>query len=183
MQFAIRHPQRCSGLIVIVPAAHDPGRALESVEHSPLAQAIIIHALRSDFLYWLGLQIAPSQMIKALLATDPELVKRASPAERMRVYRLLWNILPVSARANGFVNDAKLAGAPKPMALNEIQVPTLAISFEDDHFGTVGPARHMAALVPGSRLVIYPTGGHVGVGHDADVFREVEQFLRGLPSR
>lgn len=178
MQFAIRHPQRCSALALIVPAAYDPGRSLENVKLSPLSEAIITFGLQSDFLYWLGITMAPSQMVRALLATDPELVDRANHDEQKRAQRILWNILPVSERVLGFMNDAKLAGSPKPMALAEIRAPTLAISLEDDHFGTLAAARHISASVAKSRLVTYRTGGHIWIGHNADVFREIDIFFR-----
>jgi 2-hydroxy-6-oxonona-2,4-dienedioate hydrolase len=179
LQFAIRHPERCSALVLLVPAAFDPNRALENVELGPLSETIIRYGLRSDFLYWLGITLAPHLMIRTLLATDPSLVDRADPNEQERAKRILWNILPVSARAMGFLNDAKLAGSPQPITLAKIRAPTLAISLEDDHFGTLAPARHIAASVADSRLVSYPTGGHIWIGHDADVFREIDLFLRG----
>lgn len=122
--------------------------------------------------------MAPSQMVRALLATDPELVDRANHDEQKRAQRILWNILPVSERVLGFMNDAKLAGSPKPMALAEIRAPTLAISLEDDHFGTLAAARHISASVAKSRLVTYRTGGHIWIGHNADVFREIDIFFR-----
>jgi 2-hydroxy-6-oxonona-2,4-dienedioate hydrolase len=82
LQFAIRHPERCTALVLLVPAAFDPNRALENVELGPLSETIIQYGLRSDFLYWLGITLAPRQMIRTLLATDPKLVDRASPGEQ-----------------------------------------------------------------------------------------------------
>jgi len=59
-------------------------------------------------------------------------------------------------------------------------VPTLVISAEDNRFGTASTARDIAATVPGARLVIYPSGGHVWVGQDKDVWAEVARFLAGI---
>ena len=78
-------------------------------------------------------------MIGTLLATDPELVHRADPAEQARVRAILHDILPVSDRARGLLNDGKLAGSPEPMALETIRAPTLALSLEDDRFETWRP--------------------------------------------
>ena len=80
-------------------------------------------------------------MTGALLATDPALVAAASPEEQARAHAILWDILPVSDRADGLLNDARLAGNPAPMALDTIRVPTLAISLEDDRFDTIAAAR------------------------------------------
>lgn len=94
--------------------------------------------------------------------------------------QILREILPDSLRAKGLQNDALLAGTPKPLALESIRVPTLAISSEDDRFLTADAARHIAHSVPGAKLVIYPSVGHVFVGHFADLFHEVAVVLAEL---
>jgi pimeloyl-ACP methyl ester carboxylesterase len=176
MQFAIRHPDRCSALVAIVPAAYAPGRDPPRPPNA-LARAIIEYGLRSDFLFWSGMTVSEDAMTAALLATDPALVTRAEAGERARVRSILRNILPVSERAAGLLTDARLAGDPAPMPLEDIRAPTLALSLEDDRFETLAAARHIAATVPGAKLVTYAEGGHVWVGHDREVFAEVDRFL------
>jgi pimeloyl-ACP methyl ester carboxylesterase len=134
--------------------------------------------LRSDFLFWFGVRSAPAAMTKALLATDAAVVAAASAAEQARVRQVLWNILPVAERADGILNDARLSSAPAPLPLERITAPTLAVSVEDDRFGTIEAARHIAATVPGAQLLSFPTGGHVWAGHDAELFASVHQFLK-----
>lgn len=181
LQFAIRHPDRCSALAPIVPATYVPGHIPQPP--SAIARAIMDYGLKSDFLFWAGIAGAEDAMVRALLATDPALVHRASPSEQARVRAILTDILPVSARARGLANDAALTGAPAPMALDRISAPTLVISLEDDGFGTVAAARHIANSVPDAKLTIYPSGGHVWVGHDEELFAALDAFLpRGLRS-
>ena len=95
---------------------------------------------------------------------------------------ILRNILPVSARSKGLLNDARLAGNPAEMDLSAISVPTLAVSVEDDLFGTFAAAVHIAQSVTGARLVSFPTGGHVFVGRESAVFAEIISFLAGTLS-
>jgi len=178
--FAIRHPTRCSGLVALVPAAYAPGRP-PVTPPTPMAQAIIEHALKSDFLFWLGLTLNEDAMIAALLATDPALVHAAGGVEQTRVRGILRSILPVSDRARGLLSDGQLAYTPAPMPLERITAPTLAISFEDDRFQTLAAARHIAATVPGAQLISYPRGGHVWVGHEPAVFTAIDGFLRRAP--
>jgi len=178
IQVAIRHPDRCAALVAIVPATFVPDRA--PPRPNALGAAIMEYGLQSDFLFWAGTEIAEDTMIQTLLATDPTLVHQASPAEQARVRSILREILPVSVRAKGMLNDARLAGTPAPMDLAAITAPTLAISLVDDGFGTFEAARHIAATVPGAQLVSYPTGGHVFVGHAIELFREIERFLSGI---
>ena len=176
--FAIRHPDRCAALIALVPATYVPGRP--PAELTAMQTAIIGYALRSDLLFWAGTVLAEDTMIRTLLATDPALVHAATPAEQARVRSILTEILPVSDRAKGLLQDGRLAGNPPPMDLGRIAAPTLAISLEDDLFGTFQAARHIAAQVPGATLVTYSTGGHVWVGHDEEVMGEIDGFLRGV---
>lgn len=175
LQFAIDHPERCSALVALVPATYVPGRP--PPQPNAIGEAIIRYGLRSDFLFWLGVTLTPDAMTRALLATEPRVVQAASPEERARVRQILDNIQPVSLRADGFINDAAQAASPSPMPLERIRTPTLAISCEDDLFGTADAARHIAASVSGARLVIYPDGGHVWAGRDAELWAEVDAFL------
>lgn len=176
LQFAIRYPARCSAIVAVVPATYVPGRA--HLLPGPMGRAIISYGLRSDFLFWSGLKMAEERMIATLLATDPELVYGASAEERARALAILWDILPVSARTQGLLNDGRQAGAPEPMALEQIAAPTLALSVEDDRFGTADAARHIAHSVPGAKLIIYPSGGHVWVGHHQEMWTAIDTFLK-----
>jgi 2-hydroxy-6-oxonona-2,4-dienedioate hydrolase len=63
-------------------------------------------------------------------------------------------------------------------ALDRITAPTFAISVEDDRFGTAKAARHIAASVPQARLTIFPTGGHIWLGHDRELFGQIDAFLK-----
>lgn len=175
LQVAIRHPTRCAALVAIVPATFVPSR--NPVRPSALGAAIMKYALRSDFIFWLGINLAEDMMISTLLATDPNLVKAAPKEEQQRVREILNGILPVSAKYRGLLNDAELAGTPQPMDLASIKVPTLAISLEDDRFGTFAAAQHIATSVPGAKLISFPTGGHVYVGHEVEIFAGIDKFL------
>jgi pimeloyl-ACP methyl ester carboxylesterase len=176
MAFAIRHPERCAALVVLVPAAFAPDRPPPRPPNA-IAEAIIAYGLRSDLLFWLGMTLAEDAMIGTLLATDPALVHAAEPGEQARVRAILRNILPVSDRARGLINDGRLAGSPAPMPLATIRAPTLALSLEDDRFETLAAARHVAATVPGAVLTSWPTGGHVWVGRNVEVFAAIDGFL------
>lgn len=177
--FAIRHPGRTAALMALVPATFTPHRPPArpwSATQRSLAEAV----LGSDFLFWAALSATPGLMTRTLLATDPQLVAAAGPAERARVAAILSSILPVSARAQGLLNDARQAGDPRPMALETIEAPTLAISLDDDRFLTADAARHIAATVPGAELIVYPSGGHVWVGRDEQVFGAIDDFLNRI---
>jgi pimeloyl-ACP methyl ester carboxylesterase len=179
LQFAIRHPDRCAALLPIVPATYTPDRP-HARPWTPFQQSVAERVLRSDFLFWAATATLHDTMIETLLATDIAVYRAASPAEQARADEILDSILPVSARARGLLNDAKLAGDPSPMPLETVHVPTLAISLEDDRFLTVDAARHIAASVPGARLIVYPTGGHIWLGHNDELFGAIDAFLKEI---
>jgi 2-hydroxy-6-oxonona-2,4-dienedioate hydrolase len=136
--------------------------------------------LKSDFLFWLAIAAVPDMLTEALLATKPALVRAADATERARARHILDAILPVSRRAEGLVNDARLAGNPAQMAIETIAVPTLAVSYEDDGFGTAAAARYVGERVPGARTHVFPDGGHIGIGHDAESFAVIDSFLKEI---
>jgi 2-hydroxy-6-oxonona-2,4-dienedioate hydrolase len=174
-QFALRHPDRCAALILLVPAANVQG--CDPVEMTAIQHFVFNNLLGSDFLYWALLRLAPDWLTATLLATDPKLVARAAPDERNRAQQILETMLPISARTMGMVNDGKLAGNPAPIDFAAIRVPTLILSAQDDRFGTAATARTLATAIPGARLVIYPHGGHIWVGHDAEVANRIAAHI------
>lgn len=178
MQFALRHPQRTKALVLLVPAAYVPrlGGA-PSLTASPLTALFSFTALRSDFLFWSATKLAHDAVIRAILATPPELVKNASADEQARIQRVLDLILPVSARRRGLIKDANICSTLPRYELEQIAAPTLAISFEDDLFGTSDGARYSAQHIPGARFIGYPSGGHLWVGHQNDVVAQITSFL------
>ena len=62
--------------------------------------------------------------------------------------------------------------------LESIAVPTLAISAEDDFYGTYANAQFIAHHIAHSQFHGYRTGGHMLVGHNDDVTSAVLAFLQ-----
>lgn len=176
LAFAIRHPDRCSALIAVVPAAYAPNRP-PARPWTAVEERLAKSALGSDFLFWSLIATSPRTLLDTILATNPALLDTAPPAERRRVLAILDALLPVSERRNGLLNDMRLAGTPAPMPLERISAPTLAISLADDRYLTADAARHIAERVEGAQLIIYPTGGHVWIGHNAELFSAIHGFI------
>ncbi|MCC6981734.1 MAG: alpha/beta hydrolase [Bauldia sp.] len=182
IQLAVRHPGRCRGLVLLVPATYAPDRAPnEAAAPSGVMQFVIENVLPNDFVFWAATRLVPGTMTRLLLATDPALVRAADPAEQERAARILRHIFPVSRRAEGLFFDSATAGAPERYPLDRIACPVLTISAEDDLFGTAQAARFIAAEAPDARLVMYPEGGHILIGHDAEANREIVGFINALP--
>ena len=179
MQFALRHPERCSALVLLVPVAYVPrSGGAPSISTPPGTWFLLDLALRSDFLFWAALGAGRRAAIRAFLGTPPEVVERASAAEQARVRTMLEHILPVTPRRAGLINEARIVSSIERYELERITVPTLALSAADDLYGTFDAARYTAEHIPGARFVSFPSGGHLCVGHEDDVVAEVTAFLR-----
>ncbi len=178
MQTAIRHPDRVSALVLVVPIAYKPGTLADSAPPvSDDKDALLLRLLRSDFLFWTALHVARDALIRHVLATPPEQVAAASDAERERVNDLAERILPVSSRAAGLRDDTRLGKGLGPYALESIRVPTLVVSARDDGFGTYAAAQYTASRIPGAKFVGVEDGGHLLVRHNAAVQAEIAKLL------
>ena len=95
LQFALRHPDRASALVLVVPAAYVPRAGdAPSLKTPAWTQLVFDTALRSDFLFWAAMRLARPTLTKAILATPLEVVEKAAPEERERVRVMLEQILP-----------------------------------------------------------------------------------------
>ncbi|MDP1642242.1 MAG: alpha/beta hydrolase [Phenylobacterium sp.] len=177
-QLALRHPERCRGLIVGVPALYGPNRAPEERAPAPWpVRALTDLALRSDLVFWMAIRIAPDLMTRMVLATEPAVLAAAGREETARANRVLRHILPISARHAGIAMDSATAGSPPPYSLEQLSCPLLAISARDDLYGTADAAAHAVALAPRGRLILFEEGGHLWAGHDAEVWAAVADFV------
>jgi 2-hydroxy-6-oxonona-2,4-dienedioate hydrolase len=166
LQTALRHPQRVTALVLVVPVAYHPDAA------APLPVAAdewLLRLLGSDFLYWSGLHLARDAVFRWVLATPPELIRAASASERARADAMAEGVLPVSLRAAGLRDDTGLGRRLRAEPLERIRVPTLLISARDDGFGTYAGAQYTASRIPGATFIGFPGGGHLWVGHDDEV--------------
>jgi pimeloyl-ACP methyl ester carboxylesterase len=179
LQAAIRHPDRVSALVLIVPIAYKPGSVADSAPPvSDEKDELLLRLLGSDFLFWAGLHVARDSLIRHVLATPPEQVAAASEQERARVNDLADRILPVSSRAAGLRDDTRLGKRLGPVALQTIRAPTLVVSARDDGFGTYAAAQYTASRIAGARFIGFDEGGHLLVGHDEVVRAEIVKLLR-----
>jgi 2-hydroxy-6-oxonona-2,4-dienedioate hydrolase len=179
LQMAIRHPNRVSALVLLVPLAYKPTTTADSAKPlAPWSEAMLMRLIGSDFLFWAGLHLARDQVIRYVVATPPEQVSAASPQERARINAMLDHILPVSQRAAGLRSDSVLGKSLGPSELSSVRAPTLIVSVRDDGFGTYASAEYTAREIKGAKFVGFEQGGHVWVGHNDEVMEQVSSLVR-----
>ncbi|HQR65999.1 MAG TPA: alpha/beta fold hydrolase [Thermoanaerobaculia bacterium] len=183
MQFALRHSQRTAALVLLVPAAYAPREERRRGGATPArvsaaTRFLFDAALRSDFFFWVAPRIAPGVMLRGILGTPPSALRSADAAERERIARVMELVQPLSRRRLGLLNDAAVVGGLRRFELERIAAPTLILGVADCLYGTYAGALHSARYIPRARLVSYPDGGHLWVGHQAEVVAEISAFLR-----
>jgi 2-hydroxy-6-oxonona-2,4-dienedioate hydrolase len=171
-EFALRHPDRISALVLIIP---DTWR-LPSDEPSELMQESYITkvVLRSDFIMWLFSKFGKSAMI-TFFGVPKDVQANLSTQDKESIDELMKNLLPVSQRYDGMTNDGKNNLGKLRLDLENITVPTLIIDAED--VATFPGSKYTAEHIPGAKLVSFKTGGHLLVGHSEEVRAEVTSFL------
>jgi len=184
VQLALRHCERVGALILLVPRGYVPAQgaelnpsSLQEPAHDSSREGIAVKLVRagSDFGYWLILRVRPS-MLTRFVGVPTEVVDKASPEDRRWTASVLKAIMPPSMRFKGITNDASTHLDAWP--LDRIACPTLILTVSDDLFHTQPAAEYAAARIPGAKLIVYPTGGHLFIGHTADVRNAVAAFLQ-----
>ena len=174
VELALRHSDKVAGLVLLVPALYSPTSPV-SIEGSRGSKfAFWLVSVGGDFVWWAAEKLAPSMLIR-FLGVRPALVAAASRAERDRVMSVVENVEPLSLRFPGINADS----APEltELPLERITAPTLLVSACDDLFNTLPAAEFAAGKIPGAKLIVYDSGGHLLVGRSQQVRTDVRKFL------
>ena len=143
LQFALRHPHRCWGVVTMAAVTMHRPRSLVNwlVRWLPL----------SDRGSWiLG-------MLPALIPTGLAQALGVHPA----TLALIGNGLDAPVRGTGIRNDLAEFEAIKTYHLERITAPTLVLHGISDRVVPAAHAEHAAAAIPGARYVRVAGGGHV----------------------
>ncbi len=176
LQFALRHPERCTGLLMISAVS----KAMIDVASNPeIMRKIANVSLTSEFLIWLGLQLAINNIVPPL-GVPRRVIKQLDAPDSAWLKTLLEYVLPVKTRRPGLVNDYVQIMQLDIFPLDQIKTPTLVIHAKDDSLVLIRQGRFSAKNIPYSRLVTLASGGHLLLGQRAQVRNEVEPFLKSL---
>lgn len=183
LQFALRHPERCKALVLLVPVVFTPSTGGAPAGTRPTGMTFLLDTLlRSDFLVWLAPHISRAMVERSLLGTPPADVERAGPQEQARVAEMIGQDLPVGPRRAGLMNDMKVIEDMRRYDLEQVAVPTLVVSSADDLYGTYDSGLYTAVHVAGAQFIGFTTGGHMLVGHQQEARDAIATFLHGADS-
>ncbi|OAP35135.1 hydrolase [Sinorhizobium glycinis] len=174
VELALRHPDRVSALILIVPGTYAPESPVMVEGSRGSAFVFWLVNTGADFAWWTTEKIAPSVLIR-FLGVPPEVVEAATAQDQERVMAVIRSVEPLSRRFPGINIDS--APDLHRLPLEKIAAPTLVVSAEDDLFNTLPAAKFAAASIPSAKLVVYDTGGHLLVGRGEKVREAVSDLL------
>jgi len=170
IQFALRHPDRCSALVLV--SSNAPGETEAGLPPEPVARAMF----RSDFAFWLlTTYFRPS--MGAIMGVPKGF--DLAPEHEADIAEVMETILPVSPRTDGALFDMYISNPDinSGYPLEEIAVPVLIIHAVDDPLASFDNARRMAERIPGARLVTIESGGHMLLGQEERIETEIGAFL------
>ena len=183
IELALRHPERVSALILVVPRAYAPGVDV-SAERVNANKPIFKMIMKGqDFAWWSATRIARRRLLR-FLGVPGSVYDNAYPLERDRLNWVARNVLPLSRRVRGIIADGEARIERRP--LEAIVAPTLVVSTKDDLFNTLPAARWTAEHVPGAELMVLENGGHLLCGQSEEVRARITEFLRrrlSVPAR
>lgn len=175
IELAIRHPERVSALILLVPRTYHPTQAIGADQSVPSQAVLRIIEASADFPLWLAMRVSRGSVVR-FFGVPPEVEANASTEDRDRVTKVMNSVFPLSRRVRGIEVDALTAMNPWP--LERVSVPTLIISAEDDLYKTLPGARFTAEGIPSAELHVLKSGGHLMVSQTEQVTKLVRDFLK-----
>jgi 2-hydroxy-6-oxonona-2,4-dienedioate hydrolase len=170
LQFALRHSDRTSVLLMVSAVSHPI---------PPGPQDIVLNLmLRSDFAWWLITANAQSQLV-SFLGVSKEVQTTLTAAEREWLYNtLIPSFYPITLRQPGMANDGKMfAYSMRNWPLGQITVPTLVVHARDDGLVPFSHGENSAREIPEARLIALDSGGHLLVGQHERVRSEIHEFV------
>jgi 2-hydroxy-6-oxonona-2,4-dienedioate hydrolase len=171
LHFALRHPGRTAALVTVSAITYG------GVPEAEVRWDRTRHnrAMRSDWVYWLDLNVVRSPLLERL-GVSPLARAGLAPAERAAAEQLLATALPLSDRLPGTTLDQQ-RDLPPDAPWGQIRAPTLVIHARDDPLVGYAHAEHAASCIPGAELMAFEQGGHYLLGHYDQIRARLLAFL------
>lgn len=175
LQFALRYPEHTSALVLMAGAPYTPLSAGD--QQLPVPVWVYQALFSSDFPYWV-LQKVGRANLEAIFDVTPALRASLTPEESRMVADMVDAFQPVTWRIQGVRNEGAAVDPEAPNPVQDITAPTLVIHAEDDGINPFSYGDYTASHIPGAELMALATGGHLLLGHQAEVRARVNAYLR-----
>lgn len=168
IQFAIKYPKKCRGLILVssnapldTPSGHPPR-----------------FVFKSNFFYWFVMKLIGKSMLKMFVPKN--VIKNLSKQEINQIIdEIYFSALPITKRTKGILFDLFVSN---PSINNELQLdginsPVFIINSIDDPATLIEGARTLAIRIKTSKLLTFNTGGHLILGHEREIKQKISEFI------
>ena len=178
LQFALRHADRCAGLVMACAVARRWLSTDQSAGNQMMDQVFM-----SDPAVWAFTRLVAAQgkRLASLFADDfPEFPSHIAPdPEKLGLFLDFMDTLaPASPRRAGFENDYVEFGSLPLYPLERVAAPTLVLHGTRDHSVAFADAEFVAHAVPGAELHAVQGGDHVFfIAHKHEVREVLMAFL------
>jgi 2-hydroxy-6-oxonona-2,4-dienedioate hydrolase len=174
LQFALRHPGRCKGLMM-VSAASRPVPPLP-----PVLRAMYPWMLKSDLIPWLFYAIAPKAVFQANGVSRALQARIQFDREKMRLLDALYQTtFPTTPRGEGMINDLQQLTNFPLYPIERITVPALVVHAVNDPIIPIESGEFSARTIPNARFIKLEDGGHFAcVTHGEETLPEIQGFLK-----
>lgn len=172
LQFALRHPDRCSALVTVSAVT---GRLVPNLTAGERA---LLQVVNTDPGLWALSTAAEERLFAAYGITPEKRRKLEAEPEKLAVIRAILVSLPMSKRRAGFNNDMAIFPRLPVYPLERIAAPALVLHGTADAVVPLEHARFAASAIPGARLHMIEGGSHLCiVTHKEEAVPVVAGFL------
>lgn len=171
LQFALRHPDRCSALIMASAISHN-------TPDFDLIGTIMHHVVfRSDYGFY-TLSTSYQSMLLQFLGVSPQVQVNMTAADKQYVNDMIAAMQPIGLRQPGLINDAIRSQTEFNLPLEQINIPTIVFHTKDDGLVPFEFGQYTAQHISGAELVTFENGGHLLVGCTSQIHDKTISFLQ-----
>lgn len=174
LQFAIRHGEQVFAMTLLSSAPYTPFSVGQ--DQLPIPGWLYRALFSWDFPYWALSKVAP-RLLEPIYDVKPDLRANLTLDDAAFLDSMVASFLPVTRRTTGLANEAAAIDPDVDYPLEEIEVPTLVIHARDDGIAPFTYGERTADGIADSTLVTLDDGGHLMLGHVAEVEATVNVFL------
>lgn len=175
LQFAQRYPERAAALVLLSSAPYTPLTAAE--QNLPMPIWVYQALFSSDFPYWVLQNVTPASL-ESMFDITPALRAGAPPEEQPFIAGQVDAFQPVTGRFAGVQNEGAAIDPNARYLVEEITAPTLVVHARDDHINPFSFGEYTAQHIPGAQFMPLETGGHLLLGHHAQVQARANAVLQ-----
>lgn len=171
IRFANDYPEECSGLVLISAVS----RAEPAGSEEPVHIRIIHLIQQSDYAYWLFTRMGQSTIL-GMMGVPEDVFTGFTPEQQQLAQEMLDVMHPMTPRYRGTINDAEML-LREDIPANNITCPVLIMHARDDALVHYTHALNAHEKIPGSRLVLFDSGGHALLSQINPVRENLTQFI------